>query len=178
MSFLDKLFAKKPKKPEFVPYKVENELGKFEMEYYCEKPLYAYTGVISFPEAKELDGISVEIGCDSNETFEMERGLTMLRRVLRRRDIWVEKAKQYTADNFLSEDMEGMVEIYGGGEHGLSAFVTVEEYKALLSPVHIDIPGDGNIYIELDGDYKDYNMFSDHGFGITFDERGNIIGGE
>ena len=174
MSFLDKIFGKNSKEPKFEPYTVENEFGKFTMEYYMTKPLHAYTGVINYPEAKELDGINVEIECDSEDTFEMKKGLALLRKVIRERTIWIEKARQYAAEMYLSDDREGMVKIYGGPDHE-NSFVTVEEFKALLYPASIDISPDGNICFDLDGDYNGNNIFQDNGLTVEFDEEGNII---
>lgn len=174
MSFLDKIFGKNSKEPKFEPYTVDTEFGKFTMEYYMTKPLHAYTGVINYPEAKELDGINVEIECDSEDTFEMKKGLALLRKIISERNIWIEKARQYAAEMFLCDDRDGMVKIYAPPGYE-DAFVTIEEYKALLHPVGIDISPDGNICFDMDGDYNGNNIFQDHGLTVEFDEEGNII---
>ena len=174
MSFLDKLFNKKPPTPE--PYTVDTEFGKFTMEYYDKektRPCYAYLGFGKWTDESGTYGIdNVEIYCDNEETFEMTNGLAMLRKVMSEQDTWLENARQGAADNFLTED--GTVLTWVTDENDTEVELPPEEFKKLLHVVSVHIYNDDGICLVLDGNYNGESLYTDHSIAVSLNGKGEV----
>ncbi|MDE6005880.1 MAG: DUF2262 domain-containing protein [Oscillospiraceae bacterium] len=163
MSFFKKLFHKEPK-PE--PIVIINELGSFT---YSGGRSNLFEGMVEWCD----NTIDVFLDPDDGETITINTSLQILRKLLAQAQEWDQKLKEYSAEDLLRGESDGLIHIWGSPEQLQDDVppVTKEEYMERISLGFMHISLNGDIYF----DYSLDNMFTDHGMGIQANISGEIF---
>lgn len=171
-------FGKKKKLPE-LPV-VENELGRFTMDYTIKnEPTYSYMGNTKILRKNGLAYVYADVECDDRETMSADKGFARLSGVLAGFSDWDERIKKNALDFAVKEyGLDGgLIEIWGswdpknfdGDYHDEP--VTREDFIKRIYIAGISVYADGEIEFCVDLD----DMFTDHGLYIRVDKDGNIV---
>lgn len=175
------------KKKKFEPLVIENECGKFTMEYYYndpDQPSYCFDGDTILPLQAPDDGkyittrkyIGARIECDSNIDCGkidecIERGFARLKEVVENFSYWEDKVKKEALENEWSkwdtsdsDRRNGIVNINN------EETITQEEFFKSIFVQSITVSDEGSVQIWLGS-----NGLLGDGFGIVADENDNVI---
>lgn len=167
------------KKKKFEPLVVENECGKFTMEYYNNdpnQPSYCFDGETILPR-QDSDGkhIFARVECDDIDPDKIdecvERGFARLKEVIENFPYWEDKVKMEALESewlqwSVSEEDRRNGIVYLNNEKT----ITQEEFLSRIFVESITVMDGERVEIWLDSD----GILGD-GFGMIADENDNII---
>ena len=169
---------KKSKLPE-LPV-VENDLGRFTMDYTIEnEPTYCYFGDTKILRQNGGAYVFADVECDDKGSFSAEKGFARLSEVLAGFPEWERRVKQLALDFAVKEYVldDGLIEIWGSwdpkkfdGDYHDDP-VTREDFVKRVCVCGISIYADGETEFCIDLD----DMFTDHGLYIRLDKYENIV---
>lgn len=165
------------KKKKFEPITVENECGKFTMEYFDndpDKPAYAYLGFVDWCDLPKEHELQAEVYCDTEGSISAEKGFAKLSEILADDVIWDSRVKEYALKHALETwgSDDGRIEIWGSGGEDAEP-ITKEQFIEQLELAYITIYNDGS----LDFTFSVDGMFTDHELLISVNSEGNFDGG-
>ena len=165
------LFKRKPPRQE--PAVIENDLGRFEMEYYDDRntrPAFAYNGYVSWPAAGGSD-VCVEVPCDGDGVLTADRGFGRLRALLAQAETLDGRIKEAALEH-LRDSEDGTVHIWGSCEDFPDGddVISPEEFLRRVSVIDLFLQEDGSVsvFVSLD------EMFTDHALETTLTPEGRF----
>ena len=161
------LFKKKPKKQE--PAVVENDLGRFEMEYldkYNTRPAYAYLGTVRWNGRPNSADIEAQVFCDSRGSLSADKGFERLRALLADAARTDNRLKAFVLKENIDAD-DGKVHIWGSciGADDEKLDLSPGEFVKRLTVDYVSVLEDGSVSFSVDVD----EMFTDHGMEVVME---------
>lgn len=165
------------KKKKFEPLTVENECGKFTMEYFDndpDQPAYAYLGFVDWRDLPKEHELQAEVYCDTEGDFSAEKGFAKLSEILADDVKWDSRVKEYALKHALETwgRDDGRIEIWGSGGEDAEP-ITKEQFIGQLELSNITVYNDGS----LDFIFPVDGMFTDHELLISINSEGKFDGG-